>query len=202
MAFQSVPNCAEAVIRGVVNTIPVVNVLNFTKVGGSYNQTDIDALAAVIDAWFADSIMGHTSNQVQYVETVVRGLENLNDYEAQNNDETTFGAVTAAPMPGQVTWVVKHLSGLTGRSARGRTYIWGIPVTSLQADENLISLAAAEDFVEGFDELPPLVAAAGWAHVIVSRFTGNAPRPTGIFFPVVSYAYTDLRLDTQRRRLS
>lgn len=202
MAFQSVPQCAEAVVEGTVNGVAVVNVLTFAILSSSYTQADIDDLASAVDAWFATEVLPNLSNQCTYNNTHVRGLENVNDFEADDATGAGAGGTAANLLPGQVTFAVKYTTGLTGRSARGRSYIWGLPVTILGTNENMMATGAAQAFADLFAEIPTYVNAEGWNHVVVSRFTGGAQRPSGIYFPITGYGFTDERVDTQRRRLS
>jgi hypothetical protein len=77
-------------------------------------------------------------------------------------------------------------------------------VASLQADENLVLAVWSQGTVDALNEIKtlPRILAQNLEEVIVSRFNNNAPRATGITFPVTTYVATDLRVDSQRGRLN
>lgn len=201
MAFQSVPETAEAVLSMGLQGIIVSNTFYFRKPGG-YDQGDVDALAVLVDSWAELDYAALLSNQLSYFGCNVRGLESEIDLEAVSTAGATTGGVVAAPLPANVAYCVKRLSGFTGRSARGRIYIPGIPITALDAtNENLVVTSYRDNCITQLNELSPSAIAEGWIEVIVSRFNGGAKRATGVTFTVQEYAVSDLRVDSQRGRL-
>lgn len=201
MAFQSVPNCAIASIRFTGNSTVGVMTPTFTKVGGDYSQGDVDVLAATIDAWVQSDALAYVSSQWLYAGTTVRGLQRENDYIAYADDNAGAGEQSGNALSSQVTFAVKFGSGLTGRSARGRAFWCGLGTLMLEANENILTTSAANGIRDAWEALGNQVLVTGWTHVIVSRVSGGTKRPTGIFFPVTQYSYTDRRVDTQRKRL-
>jgi len=201
MSFQSVPNCAEADIIFSANNVIVQNSVKFTFVGGGYDQSNIDDLAVAIDDWVSTSYLPIVSNQVSYLRTEVRGLEDEFDFFALEDAGAALGGQSFAPLPNNVTFAVKFGSGLTGRSARGRAYMIGLYTAVPGTDENFAVDGYAAGAVAVWEALPTALVGTGWTHVIVSRFHDGAPRTTGIFFPVTTYSFVDKRLDSQRGRL-
>jgi hypothetical protein len=96
---------------------------------------------------------------------------------------------------------VSFRSALSGRSFRGRNYIPCL--TNSQVTGNLIDVSWQGDIINAYAELLFGGGAlpAGWVWVVVSRFTNNLPRVTGIFSEVFSVLVTDTIVDSQRRRL-
>jgi hypothetical protein len=133
-----------------------------------------------------------------------RGLEFQNDIEYTYAPGNAFGTVASNPCPSNVAYAVSRRSGLTGRSARGRVFIGPMAVASLQTDENLVLAVWSQGTVDALNEIKtlPRILAQNLEEVIVSRFNNNAPRATGITFPVTTYVATDLRVDSQRGRLN
>jgi hypothetical protein len=202
MVFQPAVNCANAYVEGLVNGRTVGNSLNFRNVAGAYSQADIDDLADAVDDWFSGDILPFLSIDATYVNTHVRGLASSIDLEADNNDGTGVGGEGAEPQPNNVSWVVSFRTGQTGRSARGRMYMWGTALSWYQANEDLVIGATADSIIAAVDNLPAAVAAVGWEHVILSRFSSGVQRtPNALVIPVTQYLYTDLRVDTRRSRL-
>lgn len=104
--------------------------------------------------------------------------------------------------PNQTSFAVKRLTSGLGRSNRGRLYwpIWSNTnfvgqnaIDSTYANAIVAALTAFQAAVEG-GALPCLMG-------VVSKQTAGAPRLFGQFTQISSWAYSDLTLDSQRRRL-
>lgn len=201
MAFQSVPQTAEIVISYEGNQITSNNVLQAKKTGG-YNLSDLEELAAAVDASIvADWLPLQTLDQ-DYISTTVRGLEFANDQETVNNDGTGPGTIADAGLPGNVTFSVKKSSGLTGRTARGRMYWIGIPDTKLAANENRLTSTYVGEVEDAVEAMRAAIDATTWFPVIVSRFLDGQPRATGAVFPWIATVAVNENIDSQRRRLT
>jgi hypothetical protein len=201
MAFQSVPECAVAAIQTVCNGAPIYNILNFRATSGSYNQTAIENLALAVASWYLGEMLPLLNPALTALQVVVRGLENENDFQATQTMGSAAGGGSGNPVPNNVAYVIKFLSGLTGRSARGRMYVGGFGVGALDTNERFITSTYRTALIDAIEELPNAVGAVNWQHVVVSRQSGGVKRPTGVWFPVTTYTTTDLRLDTMRRRI-
>jgi len=201
MAFQSVPQTAEIVIRYEGNQVTANNVLQ-AKLGGGYDLADLVVLADAVDAAIvADWLPLQTLDQ-DYISTTVRGLEFVNDVETVNNDGTGAGGDAASGLPGNVTFSVKKSSGLTGRTARGRVYWIGIPSDKLAANENQLLSGHAANIEDAVEAMRVAIAATIWDPVIVSRFLDGVQRPTGATFSWISTVAVNESIDSQRRRLN
>lgn len=199
MAFQSVPNTAEAVINYVINGQPAINRINFESPGG-YTQTEIDALAAVIDLAVDAYIMPLVMPAVNYLFTKVRGLESAIDLEATNATSSGTGAASGTQQAQQQSYVVKLGTGATGRSARGRFYMPPTGSANLNSPR-AVSSGYSNNCVDALADLLADAALAGWTGVITSRYTGGAARPTGVNRVITDIIASNLNIDTQRRRV-
>lgn len=199
MAFQSVPNTAEAVVQYTWGGQAVANVLNFVRPGG-YDIASLTTLAAVVDLWVDGSLLPMMSNEITYVQTLVRGLENANDLEVTDNTSTGTGTAAQPSVPNNVAFCVTHRTGFTGRSARGRTYLPGmLDSNTIGSTAWAASLGTQVD--TAFASLNSLAAAAGWQFAVVSRFTAGALRPVGVTFIITASEVRNLLIDSQRGRL-
>lgn len=200
MAFQSVPETAEVVIRAVCNNVDVTNTFYGRKTGG-YTLSDVQALTiAVYDNW-AGLIAPHMPVAYILNGATGRGLELLNDVEYIHTPGAVAGQSATNPTPNNVCLAIKRSSSFTGRSARGRVYVGPIPVGHLATDENFVGATWAANIVAGLEDMRDDMSAAGWQEVIVSRYSSGVKRATGVTFAVVSYNNTDLRVDSRRDRL-
>lgn len=200
MAFQSVPETVEIAVLGTVNSQPVQNTFHARKVGG-YSEADLENLADYIDATVVSYLLPYISNQVSYDGVEIRGLDSIVDLTGNNGDGAGNGAIVNSPMPNNVSFCVKKLSGFTGRSARGRVYIWGIPANYAGTNEDYIQTAVAEYYRTYVDEVRQVIDLAGWVPVIVSRYSNGALREEGVTYEWTTSAITDLRLDSRRDRM-
>jgi hypothetical protein len=105
----------------------------------------------------------------------------------------TVGGIASAETPANVALAVKLLTGIIGRSNRGRQYWLGIPSNSFILD------TAASGFIS-------LLSAVftkhllGWSASGVTYIPAVPSRKLGTIRPVVEFAIESI-LDSQRRRL-
>jgi hypothetical protein len=199
MPFQSVPNTVQANIRYTLNGVQAENVLHFKK-GGAYVQADLDALAAAIDDWVHDSWIAHFNGSTVYRETVVTGLTLENDLQATNSTNVGDTGAGGAGQANNVTKAIMLKSGFTGRSARGRLFIIGMPSAAM-ATTTTMNQGFIDDLIDALLALKAIVEALGWLWVIVSRYHNGAPRATGTTFNVTTITTSDTTTDSMRSRL-
>lgn len=204
MAYQRVPNTVEIQVRYTLGTQNVLNTYHAEAPGG-YDQSMLDTLAAQIDASPVQSLLADQSINLAYVETYVVGLDVANDISSVVSTGAGAGGNANASLPANVAFVVKRLSGLTGRHARGRVYVGGIPRTFQQSgtpNVNFITTAAAAAYAGHVDGFRTTIEAIGpWNAVIVSRNYAGAKRAEGVTFPWTVTTYDDLIFDARRGRL-
>lgn len=199
MPYQRVPFTVQAEVRYVAGTIPFVNTLYFQKPGG-YSETDVAEIADYVDVWASSGVIQLLSNTVSYTYTTVRGLDAENDFlvVADANGPVTGGSISPR-LPMNVAICVSLRTGLTGRSARGRNYIGGLPEAEVSLDtisSNLQNLIVTE-----YNALRTGAALIGWTQVVVSRYANGVKRATAVVFPTTAPLLADARVDTQRKRL-
>jgi len=202
MVFQAVPDTVEIDHIFTLNGITVQNVY-YAKLPTGYAQADLQAMADKIDAIFLTTYVTEQPPEVAYVKTEVRGLAFINDLVAEQNAGAGVGTHTGAAFPNNVTFSIKKTSGLTGRSARGRTYWIGIPDNEVQvANENLLKVAYAAQIVADVDFVRTEISGVGlFEPVLVSRFLDKVLRSPAVTFAWTGSTNVDLRVDTQRGRL-
>jgi len=199
MPFQSVPSCASVAIEGVIDSQPIVNVLNFWRPAG-YVQADIDQLGVDVDgAWSAD-MLPNLHSTYTYVQCAVRGLELIVDLQNINGAGTGPGGEGGDALPSNCAFVLTEYTGHSGRSARGRLYVPGIPA-SITATANTVTSVWAVLVRDALRNIQTIAAGHGWQLTIVSRVSLGVKRPVGVNFPVVNIVARNLILDSQRNRL-
>jgi hypothetical protein len=112
------------------------------------------------------------------------------------------GIAGGVQQPNNVTFALKLLTGLAGRSTRGRIYAVGMSASSVTAGTNDITAALANNMVTALNTLITNITALGYQLVVTSYRTGGAWRTTGVNYVITIAAYSDLHIDSQRRRLT
>lgn len=163
-----------------------------------YELSDMVALAAAVDGWFNLSVLSSIGSDVFYEGVTIRGLDSEDDLE-YNLSEPLPGGAPHVAWPAQCAVVVTKRTGFTGRSNRGRLYLWGLDET-YQIDARHIDAASATAIQGWFDDFAVAVLGAGWNPVVLSYYHDHLPRVTAKITSITTWT-VDTRIDTQRRRL-
>lgn len=200
MAFQSVPDTMEIVVNMRLHGVPVVNVLA-ARGAGAPSPSALEGIAVLVADWWQVSLAPEVSTELFLTGVTTRDLTSAlgPSYELLVSPNAS-GQVPGGSLPGNVAFVVSHRTGFGGRSFRGRSYVPGIPGGSF--DNNEVLPAFADGVTNAFNVLRSRLGEGTWALAVVSRFTGGAERPAGISTPITNSTYANLKVDTQRRRLS
>jgi len=206
MAFIPVPNTVHVRLEGVLDRQQTINDLYFFQDGGITLPELQNLLANVFD-WWNLSIVTLLSNDFRSVAGHARDLSTLTGNVADLSTGASTGGFSGESMSGNVAPCISFRTGLSGRAFRGRNYIPAIPTARVLL--NTIDDEWAENVVSAYSLLLPDGSAlpAGFTWVVVSRFSGvdvdgnPVPRLEGIPTTVVNALFTDLTVDSQRRRL-
>lgn len=200
MAFQPAPNIAQCELRGTMFGQNIENTLYFKNPDG-VDATTLAELATIINAWMTPDYLAFMPSSFTFRELYLKDLTTESGEELTDVTHQSEPGLLGLASPGNVSFVVKFLTGLTGRSFRGRNYL---PVPSNVTAGNQVSAFTAGNYVQVYLNLLAAVGAAtgNWQWVILSRIADGVLRPTAIGTPVTSASYSDLDLDSQRRRLT
>jgi hypothetical protein len=204
MPFVPVPNTAKVALLFTQFGQKLVSTLWFEK-ASAWSSADLTTLATAVNSWAVANLLAHMNNSVSY-----NGCEAV-DMSAPGSfgafvPETpaVVGAGADTPLPSNVTAAVKFLTGLTGRSHRGRNFWVGLGSTSISGDT--LVTTAQTSILGAYNALGSYLVGLATSHVVASLYSGidslgkPIPRTTGVTTPVVSYAM-DTALDSMRRRL-
>jgi hypothetical protein len=196
--FVPAPNCAQIAIRGVQSGQPCEMTIG-AQHAGAYTLGDLNDLTASVDAWVNTDLLDQIGNDCGYTGVSARGLASLEDLESILDEPLPGGSGNVA-LPANVALCVTKRTGYTGRSARGRMYMWGVPIGAAE-DVRHISNAANVGYTAIFDNLLAAIVDGGWTAVVISKYSGGVPRTTATVRVITALEIRDNRLDTQRRRL-
>lgn len=204
MAYQRVPFTVELKTFFNVDGTDVSNVF-YADRGIAYTLGEVFNLCATVDS-VVSGFAADMPTQDQYLRTDARGLDVENDVTATSNANAQSGSViNTRTMPLNVAFCVTQRSNVTGRSARGRCYVAGIPSTYMDStldSQSHVTAAAAAAFTGHVDAVRLGIDGLGiWNAVIVSRYNAGSKRAVGVTFPWVSSDYRTLLVATRRSRL-
>jgi hypothetical protein len=151
--------------------------------------------------WWENTYAAVITTAVNLREVVVTymGVENGDQY-TYAPDTTTTGDISTQGLPNETSLCISLRTGQRGRSARGRWFMFGIPI-SVMADENNVSGSYATSSVSALQTLINDVTGGGNLPVIVSYITDGAPRAGGpVYFTITTALLVDTVVDSQRRR--
>jgi hypothetical protein len=177
----------------------VENVFHFHRSGG-YDSGTLATLATAIDTSWQANMKPALPGDITLVDITCTNLSEVAG--AQAILAVSTAGTLAQPgfeSPG-TTFALKFGTAKSGRSYRGRMYYPLISTT--QANDGVLTSAQANFYLAAVENFfVDILADSGDQHTIVSYMNDCEWRTDGVATDVTSYSYTNLALDSQRRRL-
>lgn len=198
MAFQSVPDTIGVEVRGTLLGQEVENTLYYNYIAvpdESELLTLVNDLGDVFEELWLDVLpLGFEAREIY-----ARDLAAPITVQATNASIAGMdGTYTGDTMPSLLTLAIARRSGLTGRGSRGRIFWMGL--SESMVSNNVVGSGVADLMVDALIAMDVAANTLGFTPVIVSRYIGSTPRVTALTFPLVSWSYNDLQVDTRRSR--
>jgi hypothetical protein len=201
-AFIPAPNTASVELIFTLNGQTCENVLHVQK-SAPYDLAALQALRTLVQSWDNTSFRTIRGAGAVLVRIRTKALDTdsspMEDYTLPSGQNGSFpggGAQT-----NNVTFAVKLATGFSGRSARGRIYIVGVPAGAI-AGVDVTSTWAAQVVASVGTLISNLAAASGQQLVVCSKFHNGTARPVAVNYVVTGAVAVDLHLDSMRRRLA
>ncbi len=199
MPFVPAPNIVMVEMRALRNGQRCENRVMVNNLA-AVTPAALTDLANIAMGWWPNFYAPLLDQSVSLTEIVAT------DLTTQNGEQVTLtpaipvaGELTTSPHPNEVSFCISLRSGARGRSSRGRFY-WLSVNQSQMSSQNELTTAAADAMKSAVQGLINNYNDTH-AFVIVSYRNNNAPRPGGpVYFQVTSATYTDLIVDSMRRR--
>lgn len=198
--FIPAADVAKLVMKYLIFNQQVHNVHYFSRSGGYDASALNDLVQAAKDSWLANFIT-LMSGEVTLMDITAT------DMSVEDGATSTVTVNTACTNAGAIlqtignTLAVKFLTGLSGRSFRGRMYVPALFAANV--NDGIVDTTLAGIWVDAitafFDDI---LADTADQHVIVSYQNDCEWRDNAVVTPVQAYNYTDRFLDSQRRRLT
>lgn len=197
--FIPVPGVMSASVRYTLDAQMIENVLNFRYEGESFPTVADEVWFILNTVWWA-----------ALYPSLSIDLVNVETYFADQSDAAgpvftapafthPAGGLAAESEPNSIALCVSHRTANRGRSYRGRTYVPGLPTSSVL--HNTVIPDAVSSIVGAFQDMREACDSAGFPLVVVSRYHNLLPRVEGIDTVVTACVVTDATVDSQRRRL-
>lgn len=199
MAFISAENTVQVEMRYIQDLQEVENVLYFRNDNGVTTANLIALLDYLFD-WYDDFIRPLQATTVL--------LREIYGFDLTTQTGTSYTRVSSPPvaggdagpaLPNNVTIAIWFRGIPRGRSYRGRNYFIGL--TEGDVTNNTISSLKSTPIQDAYTNLRDGVDVTGYQWVVVSRYSGNLPRPNAVVTPVASLGFANFTVDSQRRRL-
>lgn len=195
-----IPNCIQGTVKGQnVETLQeYLTVLHFYDTNPVPAAGAVSSVAGILAGWVTASLVPFTRNDIRVVEVAaitraeVDGPETFTflDILGTRTDDVGNG-----PLSSNVTLALEKTTGLSGRSQRGRLYVWPFwqadlsTTTPDEASTTFVGLAVA-----CYTALKTAAAAGGYPLGVASNVKARILQPINI-------GITDATIDNQRRRL-
>jgi hypothetical protein len=178
----------------------VENVFHYRFTAGSPTETDVGSLADVVRAYIHDEILPLAADTLTFLRLVAKMIDVIDGILVVNTTGLpASGGGGSDALPNNVTATFSWRTGLSGRSRRGRSYLLGLQEGQVTA--NALSPAAVTAYTEAWEGLRLVASEDGWEMVVVSKFSGGAPRVAAVVTPITTGFFVDSTIDSQRRRL-
>lgn len=207
MAFIPIPNGVQVEMIYTWQNQRVQNVYCVTK-GSPANNADLSQVFTLFENWERNVARNRRHGLVACTQCDVTALDFVGaPVKSGIFFPTINGVLGTSPLPAFVSLVVRHTTGLSGRSHRGRTYHIGLTQGQAPLGDQ-ISQGDADATATIYNTLRTTLLGSGWTFVVASRYSGveivngrrrAIPRAQGIMTPVVQ-SVAERYLDTNRHR--
>ena len=191
----------RAVVEGSWDGQLTNNVLYFQLAGGDPTAVQVQTLAELLDTWYSTAVLPNLNEAFQYRSVTTQAINVGFGFLGIANAGSGTGGVDGESMSNNVNPCISFRTATAGRSFRGRNYIPGISVSDV--DGNMIDTAWALALQAAYLGLTSAGAfdpePFNW--VVASFFLNGAPRGSAVGTIITNAIFTDLVVDSQRRRL-
>jgi len=200
MPFIPVPNTVQVEVVYELDGQICENTINYTLGTATPVLADIQDLVETVSSIIRASIIPLLTNTITLLRLVGTLIEVADGLQyISTTGLPAVGGSSDLPLPNNVSLAMSLRTGLSGRSFRGRNYIVGL--TQAAVVGNTVNTSEISALLTAYESLRVPPTDAAWQMSVVSRFTGGAPRTTGVATPVTSVIVVDATVDSQRRRL-
>lgn len=197
MAFQPTANCLKHELHGQMLGIDMWTVLHTNFVTPAA-PTDLTAAAAAVRAAYVAHVLPRKVIDFQLLEVTTTDMSSEGAGQAQALGTSAGGlSVAAAPAPNSI--VIQQLTGIRGRSFRGRVFDGGQAAAAFSANGGVTASSIADMNTAWEAFRVALGDSVAGEMVVVSRVHAKTVRAAGEMTPVVQCRASG-QMGVQRRR--
>lgn len=199
MAFQPALDTLEVAIQCTLAGEACINTFHYMNTD-SWGTTEADILCNDIATLWTAFTPGNNGTQFVFSAVKYKGLRTATDITGVVAVAPVTGTVAGAQVPNNSAISIARLTGLAGRSNRGRVYM-PVTVAANMTGANQMSTSAGAVRIALLNDMRDVGTADGWTHVLVSRQQDGVIPANAVLNEVLYYSIRDYVLDSQRRRL-
>lgn len=200
MTFIPTPQGVKVELNYSLGGLPAANVI-WVDVNTAVTPALVEAVADSVGNWFETNLIAVMANDISLVNVIATdGSTQEGTQSIYTGDLPSNGSVASASLPGNVACVATWRTGFTGRSARGRIFLPGVP--EIAVVQNTIQPAYLVNYGESLNALLEAVNTdVPGAFVAVNSFyTGGVARTAGRMLQVETVTLR-AKVGTMRGRL-
>lgn len=169
--------------------VTATNVLAFHSIGGTFGQTNVNAMT---DEWL--NLWASIGSVNWSVDAGIEMQSLASDPHPAlfGHGDVTNGNLSSANSPANVAMCVSYHTAAGGRSGRGRTYLPGM-IDSNVTDDSRFEDAFIADVIDAYSTFTVAISVVGWILAVYSRTLNEVNAVSGLSIDGV--------VDTQRRRV-
>jgi len=200
MAFQRVPNTVQVDALFRLFGQVVENVFYIESPTGVDAATIVDC-ATLVNDWILRNYLAIMTTDVAYIGCEAKNLDIEGGGTAfVTPNDPAIGLIASSTLPGGSSLCISLKTAQSGRSHRGRKYMFGMPESSQTGNQMASGYVSSAQTT--FQQLISDIEAASKFLVVVSRFLEGVLRLEAIVTRVTTAVAVDLNIDSQRRRLT
>lgn|SRR5215469_1973499 len=162
-------------------------------------------IAGIVENWVHTTLIPLLPTSYVHSRSVARDLTAEASFETVDNSHAgEAGTNSGGGVPGNATFAIHRDTRLSGKKAKSRLYWLALVATQFSPDADSLSSTAANAFVAAYDALMADIQAgteATYTYGYLQRILLGVKLPSANFIEVFGHSYTDLFVDSQRRRL-
>jgi len=201
--FQPVTRTIEAAVQGTVDGQLVENKF-YAQAADAVTAAMVQEIANIVETWFFSQLLPSLAATYQHTRTIARDISVDSSFEFIDSSHTgAVGGLGGVALPNNVSIAVHRDTGLSGKKAKSRIYMYGL-VNSDLVSMNTLSTAASAALITIFNALRTAVLAgteSTYTYGYPQRIIDGVKLTTGNFIEVLSHSFIDLTLDSMRARL-
>lgn len=196
--FIPAEETAQVALRALQDGQQIEHVF-YVKAAAPLVPGDLSEIALAVSDWFTDHYAPLLVSTVTGVEVVVTDWSTDAGPRVVSRDIAGIaGGDGTLPAPNNVSFKIAFSAGVRGAHAGG-PFVYGLPANKI--DASTLDVTLANDLVNAWVLLGTDLLALDYQLVVVQNCEDNAWLTIALVHPIAGITYTDLVVDSQRRRL-